>query len=110
LYPVPVELLMGHEYTELRHRIDESVNHRNKIFHGQLTTLYLSRDDLCILITDIRRWCAGLATAAVAEIGYDGFGRPSFHKSAIPNLAQRYRRTLHTLDDYALFVRTNMQR
>ena len=37
LYTRPVQALWGAEYARLKPRLDEANDHRNKIFHGQLT-------------------------------------------------------------------------
>lgn len=80
LYPRSASDLIGPDYARLKGRVDESVDHRNKIFHGQLSAHMLTRDELVRLADDIRSWCVALAKGATAEIGYDGFGRNSFQK------------------------------
>jgi hypothetical protein len=84
LYPRGISDLVGSEYQRLRGRIDEAIDYRNKIFHGQLTSKNLTRDDLLAYVDDIRTWCKTLAESALAEVGYDGFGRNSFQKSTTP--------------------------
>jgi len=110
LFPVSVEQMVGSEYATLRNRIGEATAHRNKIFHGQLTLLELTREDLSALVFDIRNWCAALAAGASNEFGYDGFGRNSFQKSSISGLSHRYLCSLHGVDEYANFMRKHMTR
>jgi hypothetical protein len=110
LYPRPAAALVGVDYPWLRERVNEAIEHRNKIFHGQLTSRLLSRDDLLSLADDIRSWCSALAAGASAELGYDGFARNSFRKSAVPDLWLRYRVQFATVADYENFIRANMQR
>jgi hypothetical protein len=54
------------------------------------------------LVADIQAWCTTLATNAFAELGYDGFGWNSLHKSKIPDLAARFKVQLASLADYVL--------
>jgi hypothetical protein len=110
LYPRSVEALVGQDYTRLKPRLDEAIDHRNKIFHGQLTSRGLTRQDLEALVADIQAWCTTLATNAFAELGYDGFGWNSLHKSKIPDLAARFKVQFTSLADYADFIRTKMER
>ena len=86
LYPQTVKDLVGAEYDRLRPRLDEAIDYRNKIFHGQLTSIYLGREDLLGFVADIRAWCEVLALGADVEFGYDGFARNSFQKSRIAQL------------------------
>jgi len=89
LYPRSIKELVGVEYDRLRPRLNEAIDHRNKLFHGQLTSKWLTRDDLLEFVADIRSWCGALGDGAKAEIGYDGFARDSFQKSSVANLATR---------------------
>src|SRR6267143_1430656 len=81
IYPRSVRDLIGQDYDRLRPRLNEAIDHRNKIFHGQLTSKSLTREELLNYVSDIRCWCKALADAALVEIGYDGFTRDSFRKS-----------------------------
>ena len=63
LYPRAVSDLVGQEYQRLLGRLKEATRHRDKIFHGQLTTSNLSSGDLLSFVADIRSWCAGLPVA-----------------------------------------------
>jgi hypothetical protein len=110
LYIRSVRILIGAEYDRLLSRIAEAIDHRNKIFHGQLTRHQLSRDDLLGYVKDIRCWCSTFATAAHREIGYDGFARSSFRKSPDPTLQGRVRLVMNSMSDYELFIKVQMQR
>jgi len=54
IYPLSISALVGCDYLRLHDRIREAVDHRNKIFHGQLTSNNLTRDDLLAYVGDIR--------------------------------------------------------
>ena len=110
LYPLTVRDLAGIEYDRLRPRLNEAIDHRNKLFHGQLTPKWLSREDLLEFVADIRSWCEALATGANAKVGYDGFARDSFRKSALADLSDRLKLQLANVQDYASFIHTHMQR
>jgi hypothetical protein len=110
LYKRSIESLVGLDYQRLKTKLDEAIDHRNKIFHGQLTSRSLRATDLISLLEDIRLWCTTLANSSGAEVGYDGFGRNSFQKSAIPDLWTRYRVQLGSIADYEAFVRAHMER
>src|ERR1700733_1578198 len=81
----------------------------NKIFHGQVTPLGLSRDQLLKNVADIRLWCNNLATSATRELGCDGFVRNSFRKSPLPNLAIRLRVRIESVNEYGVFIRNHME-
>jgi len=104
LYPRPLEDLIGPDHDRLRPILDEAIRHRNKIFHGQLTTKHLSRGDLIAYIANIRCWCQALAEGAQMELGYDGFGRNSFRKSVDPSLAGRLITKMYSVEDYKTFL------
>ena len=110
LYPRPMSGLVGQEYQRLLARLRQATGHRNKIFHGQLTTSNLSSGDLLSFVGDIRSWCSGLADGATAEIGYDGFGRNSFHKSAVAGLSVRHKSQFASIADYEAFIHAHMER
>lgn len=110
LYPRSVEELVGPEHARLKQRMKEAIEYRNKIFHGQLTKAYLSTDDLLAYVENIRAWCFALGNSALAEVGYDGFGRNSFQKSTIPDIWKRFRTELLTVADYESFIRKHMER
>ena len=110
LYQRSVSSLIGQEYQRLLARLKEATRHRNKIFHGQLTNSNLSAGDLLDFVGDIRSWCSTLAENAIVEIGYDGFGRNSFRKSAIADLGTRHRVRLVSIADYEAFIKAHMER
>ncbi|MGH9500349.1 MAG: hypothetical protein ACRD3L_14500 [Terriglobales bacterium] len=110
IYPLSISTLVGSDYLPLRDRIREAVDHRNKIFHGQLTSNNLTRDDLLAYVGDIRTWCKSLAGSALAEFGYDGFAWNSFRKSTIPDLEKRLKIQIANVAEYEEFVRLHMQR
>jgi hypothetical protein len=105
-----VQQLVGAEYGRLKARLDESIDHRNKIFHGQLTARSLTRSDLTSLVNDLKGWCTALAAGAEGDFGYDGFGRMSFRKSADPDLSKAYRVQLAGVVDYQAFIHARMER
>lgn len=109
LYPLSVEQIVGAEYGGLRRIVSDALAVRNKIFHGQLTDHCLLREDLVELATDVRRWCELLAGNAQLELGYDGFGRPSFRKGPLP-LSGRYKVQVNCLDSYRDFLARYVQR
>jgi len=110
LYPRSISDLVGGEYQRLRGRMREAVDHRNKIFHGQLTSKNLTRDDLLAYVRDIRTWCESLAGSALVEFGYDGFDWNSFRKSTIHDLEKRLKIQIGNIAEYDEFVRQYMQR
>jgi hypothetical protein len=110
LYSRPIAALVGPDYARLKARLDQSIDYRNKIFHGQLTSQSLTSTDLVSLSGDIRLWCTRLGDNASAEIGYDGFGRNSFRKSAVSKLSKRYALQLGSIAEYKDFIRAKMQR
>jgi hypothetical protein len=110
LYQRSIGGLIGPEYPQARGWLVIAAQYRNKIFHGQLTPESLSRDALLRTIHSIRNWCQRLALSAEREIGYDGFQRDSFRKSAIPHFANRLRIQLTDLDSYRRFIRQYLER
>ena len=110
LYQRSVQSLVGVDYQRLKTRFDEAIDHRNKIFHGQLTARTLTRQDLVDLVSDLRMWCTALAQSAEQEFEYDGFARNSFRKSTNPGLPKTYRVQLNAIADYERFIHANMER
>ena len=104
-----VRALVGDEYAQLRPLLDEAIEARNKIFHGQLTNQRLSRSDLFNYVAAVRRWCELLASSAARDIGYDGFERNSFRKGAI-GFAMQYKKQLNDLGAYAQFLKDHVAR
>lgn len=109
IFSCTVEEIVGAEYKRLRPRIDEAIECRNKIFHGQLTQRYLTRDDLLGLVFYIRGWCEALAAGADSRIGYDGFARDSFRKSANGHLSSQFKVQFTGVPDYASFLAQHMR-
>ena len=105
-----VEHMVGANYNHLRQRVEQAIECRNKIFHGQLTQRYLSREDLLDFVGDIRGWCDTLAEGAVLHVGYDGFARDSFRKLADHDLSTSFKVRFNTLDDYAQFLKHHMRK
>ncbi len=99
LYARPLKEIVGPDHDRLHAVLEEAIACRNKIFHGQLTTKYLSREDLIALVAQIRCWCRALAAGSQLEIGYDGFGRNSFRKSGSP-LTDRLVAKINSIEDY----------
>src|SRR5207253_5725750 len=99
LYSRNLHDLVGAESGRLWERLTEATVHRRKIFHGQLTSRYLTRDDLLSHVTDARKWCEVLATSTLVEFGYDGFARDSFRKSHDPDLWKRFKVQLADIYD-----------
>lgn len=111
LYPRSIESLIGPDYGPLNRRLLEAIEHRNKIFHGQITKNGLLEIDLKMYVDDIKRWCEILAREAVAEIHYDGFQRNSFRKSDIHELHKRFSiKPMTGLKDYEAFIQGHMRR
>jgi hypothetical protein len=110
LYPRSISNLIGARYEELRTWINEAIEYRKKIFHGQLTTRNLSREELLSYVAQIGEWCKMLATEALSEFGYDGFVRNSLQKSKIDRLSERFLKQLYGIDSYSAFIRQHMER
>lgn len=110
LYRRSIRDLIGSDYDKLRARLSEAHRHRNKIFHGQITAEYLSRQELLGYVCDIRSWCKGIARAALSEFRYDGFGRNSFRKSEIDDLSTRFKLQFSNVRDYEKFICNHMVR
>jgi hypothetical protein len=108
LYRNSIRDLIGSDYDKLRARLSEAHRHRNKIFHGQITLEYLSRQELLGYVCDIRSWCKTLANGAFSEVQYDGFGRNSFMKSEIDDLPTRFKLQFSGVTDYEKFICNNM--
>jgi hypothetical protein len=107
LYPVGIAQLVGDEYARLSQRLDEARQHRNKIFHGQVTPDGLRRADLQTFVTDIRAWCERLGSGALHEVGFTGFGQNSFHKGPA-GMSDRYRVQIANMAGYQGFIDEHM--
>lgn len=108
LYSVPLKDIVGQDYGRLYGVMEEAIQIRNKIFHGQLTTRYLSREELIGFVEQIRCWCRAVAAGSLLEMGYDGFGRNSFRKSDSP-LKSQLAGKIRGIEDYKQLL-TDMER
>lgn len=109
LYARTVADLVGPQYDMLRPKLVDVIDVRNKIFHGQLTSTYLSKSALLNFVADIRCWCELLGESAAREIGYDGFMRNSFQKGR-PNLWMTYWIQITDINAYATFLAQYVER
>lgn len=106
IYPKSIKVLTGRDCPLLNKKVKVA---RNKIFHGQLTDDNLERKDLLEMVKLIRLWCEKLAEGALNEIGYDGFGRNSFHKSTNLDLWKSYKVQIKSIDDYKKFIKKHLE-
>lgn len=51
-----------------------------------------------------------LANSALARLGYDGFKRNSFQKSADTKISNIYITQIKGIEDYAVFIKQHVQR
>jgi hypothetical protein len=109
IYPRSVEQLIGYKYKKLNLRLIEAGRYRNKIFHGQLTSDYLSRHELVGFVCDIREWCKTLAEAAHKELQYNGFDRNSFRKSKNSDLYKQFKVKFVDVNSYKEFIKKSME-
>lgn len=109
IYPIKIDKLIGEDYEELRGKVDEAIEVRNKIFHGQLTDRYMSRADLINLTDNLSNWCKRLSESAKVEIGYDGFEWNSLKKSKL-DLHSKFLVKIDSLKTYEEFVAQKMAR
>lgn len=103
-----LEDFYGDNYQKYLEKIEECILVRNKIFHGQVTDRFLSRDELISKTCDIQIWCKQLAFVMTEEIGYDGFGRNSFRKSETKLNLQNLDK-FDAIEKYILFIKDNME-
>ncbi|MFZ3078361.1 MAG: hypothetical protein WA109_01635 [Bellilinea sp.] len=104
LYPKTYKDIIGTSYDSLKADLDRINGFRNKIFHGQPTGHSLSTSQLCVEIVKIQNWCFEVAEKMQSEIGYDGFTRNSYRKSANENLASSYKMQIKSLDEITAFL------
>jgi len=102
-----IEDLFGVDYQKDFKKISVIVGIRNKIFHGQVTQFFLSREDLISKTKEIKNWCNNLSKIMVKEIGYDGFERNSFHKTKLMIDLKNFE-NFNTIEKYKTFIETNM--
>lgn len=107
LSTVPVQYLVGADYDNLFGQLNKAKEHRNKIFHGQLTGENLTRCYLLGIVEQIKKWCQLLSAGAMENFGYDGFARDSFQKST---KQIKLKVNLKNVGDYQEFIKTNMTR
>lgn len=107
--PMPLDQLVGVHYQPLRLSIDDAIEVRNKVFHGQLTNQSLSQPDLLVHVGNVRAWCQAIANAGTQAVGYDGFRRNSFRKGRV-DVALTFKRTLPNVAEYRRFLREWVQR
>lgn len=104
ILPTPLDQLIGAPYQSLRLSIDDAIEVRNKVFHGQLTDQSLGQPDLLAHVGNVRAWCQAIADAGTQAVGYDGFQRNSFRKGRA-EVAQTFNRTLPNVAEYQRFLR-----
>lgn len=100
-----VEELVGANYTQLLAGMNEANNHRNKIFHGQLTLDSLGNIKLASSEELVRSWCENLANGAHNYLGYDGFDRNSFRKQKNKKLSDLVTKQIGGIDDYKTLIK-----
>jgi len=89
--------------------LDDAIDVRNKVFHGQITNRGLDRPALLQYVTNIRRWCEALSMSALNDVGYDGFQRDSFRKGR-SRIAETYRHQLADLQAYKKLLKEYVER
>jgi AbiV family abortive infection protein len=107
MYPIKIRDLIGNEYEPLRTSLLISIDDRNKIFHGQLTTKRLTTTDFVQKIDEIRKWCSLLSESSINEFGYDGFERNSMQKSE-KSIYSRFLVKLESMNEYKEFINRYM--
>ena len=110
LYIRMIKDLVGTDYDTLHARVVDAISCRNKVFHGQLTSLNLTQKELLDFVSDIRTWCEVLAVNANSKFQHDGFVRNSFQKSKITELSTRFKVQLGNIAEYERFIHTYMER
>lgn len=107
MYPIKIQELIGNEYEPLKTSLLISIDDRNKIFHGQLTTKRLTTEEFIQKIGDIRKWCCLLSESSINEFGYDGFERNSMQK-AEKNIYSKFLVKLESMNEYKEFINKHM--
>ncbi len=108
IYPKSVSDIYGENHDKHLSLLEEAIKYRNKIFHGQLTGKHLSRDKLNEIVKNIRTWCKTLSETMKCEIGYDGFERNSYRKSANSELLDLFTVKINTIEELSDFINQNM--
>ncbi len=109
LYPRTLEEIYGEEYQLSLSAMIESVEYRNKLFHGQLTGTHLTRKDLYDIIYNIKQWCSTLAKKTSEELGYDGVARNSYQKSSMPDKFSNVKINIRSITEYREFISRYME-
>lgn len=99
-----VSQMVGNEYERLNNQIKKALQHRNKIFHGQLTLNALQSSELASMEAGIRSWCKNLSDGSLSYIGYDGFQRNSFQKSGRVEISAQVAHKIKSIEDYRRFL------
>jgi hypothetical protein len=107
LSTISVQNLVGADYNNLIDQLNKAKEHRNKIFHGQLTGENLTRCYLLGVVEQIKKWCQLLSVGAMENFGYDGFGRDSFQKST---KQIQLKTNLRNVGEYKQFITAHMTR
>ena len=103
ILPHSLEDIYGQDYQKDLGNLLQFVSDRNKIFHGQVTMLGLSRADLIDRVEKIKKWCENLGEKMEREIGYNGFSK-SYVKST-KNLSLKNLKKFSTIVDYEQFLK-----
>lgn len=103
ILPTSLDQLIGARYQTLRLSIENAIEVRNKVFHGQLTDQSLGQPDLLAHVGNVRAWCHAIADAGMQAVGYDGFQRNSFRKGRA-EVALTFKRTLPNVAEYRRFL------
>ena len=99
-----VEELVGANYAKLLTGMNKANDHRNKIFHGQLTLDSLGKIELASSEEIVRSWCKNLARGAQNRLGYDGFDNNSFRKQKDKKLSDLVTKQISGIDDYRALI------
>jgi len=102
ILPKKLKTIYGNDYDSDLALFIQFTNDRNKIFHGQITSLGLSREDLLFNVDKIKCWCKILGEKMLQEIGFSGFGA-SYFKSQL-DLNLRNLEKLDTISKYEAFL------
>jgi len=103
--PVGLPLLIGNDYLERLVKLGEVKKIRNKLFHGQISAVGITTDDLLRHVRSVREWTALLGAESNKQLGYDGFGRNSFRKHYDENFGHRIKQQLKNQEDYSALIR-----
>lgn len=110
LYSKTFQEIVGDHFDRLHSELARTENYRNKILHGQPTGKSLTAGQLTDEVNLIRDWCAFVSVGMATEIGYDGFTRNSFRKSATRNFSNRYKVKIADINELNTFIDRHMRR